>query len=106
VATRWKKPGTAVAAIAWIAFCAYLFLAWPSLAALLETLRSTSSGVRWLIALPRVAFLALGLLAVLGLALKDRWLRAPFALAVDAVVAAPALAAITLLRYPFFVPLE
>jgi hypothetical protein len=106
VATRWKKPGTAIAAIAWIAVCAYLYLAWPSLAALLETLRSTSSGVRWLIALPRVAFLALGLLAVLGLALKDRWLRGPFALAVDAVVAAPAFIAIAVLLHPFLVPVQ
>jgi hypothetical protein len=106
VATRWKKPGTAIAAIAWIAVCAYLYLAWPSLAALLETIRSTSPAVRWLIALPRVAFLAFGLLAVLGLALKDRWLRARFALAVDAVVAAPALAAIAFLIEPFLVPVE
>jgi hypothetical protein len=101
VATRWKKPGTAIAAIAWVAVCAYLYLAWPSLAALLETFRSPSPAVRWLIALPRGAFLALGLLAVLGLALKDRWLRAPLALAVDAVVAAPAFAVIAFLLEPF-----
>ena len=59
-----------------------------------------------LIQLPRVAFLALGLLAVFGLALKDRWLRAPLALVVDAVVGAPAFAVLALLLHPFFVPVD
>jgi hypothetical protein len=106
VATRWKKPGTAVSATAWVAVCAYLYLAWPSLAALLELLGSATVGAPWLIRVPRVAFLALALLAVLGLVLKDRWLRPRFALVVDAVVAAPALAAIALLVEPFLVPVE
>jgi hypothetical protein len=106
VTTNWKKTGTAAAAATWVAVCAYLYLAWPSLAALIESLRPSSSGGRWLIALPRVAFLALGLLAVLGLALKDRWLRAPLALVVDAVVAAPAVAAIALLLEPFLDSVE
>jgi hypothetical protein len=106
VATRWKKRGTAIAAFAWVAVCAYLSLAWPTLAALLDTLGSPSSVVRWLVALPRIAFLTIGLLAVLGLALKDRWLRAPLALLVDALVAAPPLAAIAFLFYPLLVPAE
>jgi hypothetical protein len=93
--------GTALAAAAWIAVCAYLYFAWPSLAALLETLGPPSAGVRWLIAVPRIAFPAVGGVAVLGLALKDRWLRTPLALVVDAVVAAPALAALALLLEPF-----
>ena len=106
MATRWKTHGTAIAAIAWVAVCAYLYLAWPTLAATLETLRSPSTIVRWLIALPRAAFPTFGLLAVLGLALKDRWLLPPFALVVDALVAAPALAALALLLEPFFVSVE
>ena len=48
----------------------------------------------------------LGLLAVAGLVLKDRCLRSPAALVVDAVVAAPALAAIALLLEPFLIPVE
>ena len=106
MATRWKLPGTAVATVAWFALCAYLHLAWPSLVALLDTLRPSSPIVRGLVALPRATFPAVGLLAGLGLALKDRWLRAPLALAVDAVVAAPALAAIAFLIEPFLVSVE
>ncbi len=106
VISKWKKPGTAIAAIAWIAVCAYLYVAWPSLTALLQTLDPPSAGVRWLIHLPRVAFLALGLLAVLGLTLKDRWLRAPLALVIDAVIGAPAFLVIGLLLHPFLVPIE
>ena len=104
--TSWKIRGTAVAAAAWLSVCAYLYLAWPSLAALLETLRSPSPIVRCFIALPRAAFPTFGLLAVLGLAVKDRWLREPLALAVDAVVAAPAFALLVLLLEPFLVPVE
>lgn len=103
---RWKKPGTAVAALAWVAVCAYLYRAWPSLVALLELLGSTAASASWLIPVPRVAFPALALLAVLGLSLKDRWLRPPIALVVDAVVAAPALAAIALLLATFLFPVE
>ena len=106
MATKWKKRSTAIAAIAWVAICSYLHLAWPSLTALLVTLGSPSSIVWWLIRVPRVAFLTIGLLAVFGLVLKDRWLLAPLALAVDAVVAAPALAAIAVLLEPFLVPVE
>ena len=72
----------------------------PSLAALVDTLDSVPAAVDRLIHLPRVAFLALGLLAVLGLTLKDRWLRAPLALAIDAVIGAPAFAVIALLAPP------
>ncbi|MGH7338279.1 MAG: hypothetical protein ACREI7_11910, partial [Myxococcota bacterium] len=87
--TRWKKPGTAIAAAAWVAVCAYLYLAWPSLAALLETL--VPPGGEPLVRIPRAAFPVLALIAVFGLVLKDRWFRAPLALVVDAVVGAPAL---------------
>jgi hypothetical protein len=97
-----NRTFTAISAAAWVAVCSYLYLAWPSLAALLETLRSPSTVVLWLIALPPAAFLGLGLLAVLGLALRDRWLRPPFALAVDAVIAAPAFAMLAFLLQPFF----
>jgi hypothetical protein len=103
VTTRWKRPGTAIAATAWVAICAYLYLAWPSLTALLETLGSPPAGLAWLVHLPRVAFATMGPLAVLGLVIKDRWLRAPLALAIDAVVGAPAFAMLALLLQPFFV---
>ena len=106
MATRWKKPGTAVAATAWAGVCAYLFCAWPSLVAVLEVLGSAVAEAQWLIRVPRAAFLAIGLITVLGLALKDRWLRAPTALAVDTLVATPALAAIALLLEPFLAPAE
>jgi cytochrome bd-type quinol oxidase subunit 2 len=101
-----KKPGTAIAATAWLVVSAYLYLVLPSLAALVDTLDSVPSAVDRLIQLPRVAFLALGLLAVFGLTLKDRWLRAPLALAIDAVIGAPAFLVIVLLLYPFVVPAE
>lgn len=101
-----KKPGTAIAATAWIAVCAYLYVAWPSLTALMETVGSIPSSVAWLIHFPRVAFVALGLLATVGLTLKDRWLHAPLALAIDAVIGAPALLVIVLLLHPFLVPIE
>ncbi|MGH7821128.1 MAG: hypothetical protein ACREQ9_15290 [Candidatus Binatia bacterium] len=101
-----KKPGTAIAATAWIAVCAYLYVAWPSLTALIETVGSIPPSVQRLIHLPRVAFLAVGLLAVFSLTIKDRWLRAPLALAVDAVVGAPAFLVIALVLHPFFVPVE
>jgi hypothetical protein len=104
VTKRWKAPGTAIAASAWIAICAYLYLAWPSLAALIETL--VPPGGESLVRVPRVAFPALGLLAVFGLILKDRCLRTPLALAIDAVVAAPAFIAIVVLLHPFLVPVE
>ena len=64
--------------------------AWP-LCSKRSRSRRTASRV------PSSAFLAIGLLAAIGLALKDRWLRAPLALVIDALVAAPALAAIALL---------
>jgi hypothetical protein len=99
-----KKPGTAIAATAWLVVSAYLYFALPSLAALVDTLGSVPSAVSRLIHLPRVAFLALGLLAACGLTLKDRWLRAPLALVIDAVIGAPALLVIILLLYPFVVP--
>jgi len=104
--TRWKRPGTAIAAAAWATVCAYLYFAWPSLTALLETLDSVPPLARWLIRAPRIALLALGLLAVIGLNLKDRFMRSPTALLVDALVAAPPLTAIAFLVYPFLVPLE
>lgn len=101
-----KKPGTAIAATAWLVVSAYLYLVLPSLAALVDTLDSVPSAVDRLIHLPRVAFLALSLFAVFGLTLKDRWLRAPLALVIDAVIGAPAFAVIVLLLYPFVVPVE
>jgi hypothetical protein len=97
---------TAIAAGAWISVCAYLYFAWPSLAALLEVLGSLPPSVRWLSRLPRAAFIAVALFAMLVLAVKDRWLRGPLALVVDAAIAAPALAAIALLLEPFLVPVE
>jgi len=103
VATRWKKPGTAIAAIAWIAVCAYFYLAWPSLTALLATLDSIPPA---LVRVPRVAFPILGLLAAIGLEAKDRWMSAPCALATDAVIGAPAFALIALLLDPFLFPVE
>jgi hypothetical protein len=101
-----KKPGTAIAAAAWLVVSAYLYLVLPSLVALVDTLDSVPSAVDRLIHLPRVAFLALGLSAVLGLTLKDRWLRAPLALVIDAVIGAPAFLVIALLLHPFLVPVE
>ncbi len=102
--TNWKKPGTAIAATAWVAVCAYLYFAWPSLAALLEIL--ALPGVEPFTLLPRAAFIVVGLLAMLGLILKDRCLRAPLALVVDAVIGAPALLVIAFLLHPFMVPIE
>ena len=104
--TTWKARATALSAIAWIAVSAYLYLAWPSLAALLEVLCPATPLVRGVIAAPRIAFPVFALVAVLGLALKDRWLRAPAALAVDALVAAPAFAAIAFLVEPFLIPVD
>lgn len=101
-----KKPGTAIAATAWLVVSAYLYLVLPSLAALVDMLDSIPSAVDRLIHLPRVAFLALGLLAVFVLTLKDRWLRAPLALVIDAVIGAPALLVIVLLLHPFVVSVE
>ena len=98
-----KKPGTAIAATAWLVVSAYLYLVLPSLAALADTFDSVPSAVDRLIHLPRVAFLAWGLVAVIGLNLKDRWLRAPLALVIDAMIGAPALLVIVVLLYPFVV---
>jgi hypothetical protein len=99
-----NRTFTAISAAAWVAACGYLYFAWPSLAALLEAI--VTPGAEPLVRLPRLAFPALGLLAVSGLVLKDRCLRSPTALAVDAVVGAPAFAALALLLQPFFVPVE
>jgi hypothetical protein len=101
-----KKPGTAIAAIAWLVVSAYLYLVLPSLAALVDTLDSVPSALDRLIHLPRFAFLALGLFAACGLTLKDRWMRAPLALAIDAVIGAPAFIAIAFLLHPFVVPVD
>jgi hypothetical protein len=87
-----------------VAVSAYLYFAWPSLAALLGTL--VPPGAEPLVRLPRVAFPALGLLAVLGLVAKDRCLPSPMALAIDALVGAPAFAAIGFLLLPFVAPVE
>ena len=100
--TKWT--GTALAASAWIAVCAYLYAVWPSLAALIEI--AGPAPVQPLVQVPRIAFLALGLCAGCGLFLKDRWLRAPLALAIDAVIGAPAFAVIAFLLQPFFTPVE
>jgi len=104
--TRCKRPSTAIAATAWAAVCVYLAFAWPSLAALLETLGMVPPRLRWLVRVPSVAFPALGLLAVIGLNLKDRFLRSSTAIIVDALFAAPPLTAIAFFAYPFLVPLE
>ena len=101
-----KKPGTAIAASAWLVVSAYLYFMLPSLAALVDTLDSVPSAVDRLVHLPRAALLALGLLAGFGLTLKDRWLRAPLALVIDAVVGAPAFLVIALLLHPFIVTVE
>ena len=103
--TRWKRHGTAIAAIAWATVCAYLYFSWPSLTALLETLDSVPAIVRWLVCVPRFAFLTLGLLAVVGSILKDRCLRSSTAILVDALMAAPPLTAIAFFVYPFLIPL-
>ena len=100
---RTSRAGTAIAATAWGVVCGYLTSAWPSLAALLDALTIETHG---LTRVPASAFPAIGLLTALGLSLKDRWLRAPAALAVDALVAAPALAAIALRLEPFRAPVE
>jgi len=100
---RTSLAGTVISAAAWAVVCGYLYFAWPSLAALIEALPVETHG---LTRIPASAFLAIGLFTVLGLSLKDRWLRAPLALVVDAVVAAPALAAIALLLEPFLAPAE
>jgi len=96
--------GTAIAAGTWVAVCAYLYFAWPSLAALLELLGSTAAEGQGLVRVPRAAFPAIALIAILGLALKDHWLRASHALLVDTLAAAPPFAAIGFFLYPFFVP--
>ena len=101
--TSWKKPGTVIAAAAWAAACTYLYLAWPSLTALLATLDSIPPA---LVRVPRIAFPVLGLLAAVGLQAKDRWMSAPCALATDAVIGAPAFALIALLLDPFLFPVE
>jgi hypothetical protein len=101
-----KSSGTAIAATAWIAVGAYLCLVAPSLAALVETLDAVPPAIDRLVHVPRAAFLALGIVAALGLTLKDRWLRAPLALAIDALIGAPALISIGYLVHPFFVPVE
>ena len=106
VIAKLKKPGTAIAATAWLAVSAYLYVVLPSLAALVDTLDSVPAAVDRLIHLPRVAFLSLGLFAACGLTLKDRWVRAPLALAIDAVIGAPAFAVIALLLHPFLVSVE
>ena len=102
--TNWKKPGTALAATAWVAVCAYLYLAWPSLTALLGTL--VPPGAESIVRVPRIVFLAFGLFAVLGLMAKDRYLPSPVALAIDALIGAPAFIAVAFLLYPFLVPVE
>jgi hypothetical protein len=99
-----NRTFTAISAAAWVAACGYLYFAWPSLVALLEAI--ASPGAEPLVRLPRLAFPALGLLAVSGLLWKDRCLRSRTALAVDAVVGAPAFAVLALLLQPFLVPVE
>jgi hypothetical protein len=98
-----KKPGTAIAAAAWLVVSAYLYFVLPSLVALVDTLDSVPSAVDRVIHLPRGAFLGFGALAVLALTLKDCWLRAPLALVIDALIGAPAFLVIVLLLYPFVV---
>lgn len=100
---RTSRAGTAISAVAWAVVCGYLCFAWPSLAALLEVLPVETYG---LTRMPASAFPAIGLVTVIGLSLKDRWLRAPAALAIDAVVAAPAFALLAFLLEPFLVPVE
>jgi len=100
---RTSLAGTAISAAAWAVVCGYLYFAWPSLAALLEALPVETHG---LTRVPASAFLAIGLVTAISLSLKDRWLSPPLALAVDAVVAAPALAAIAMLLEPFLMPVE
>ena len=100
---RTSLAGTVISAAAWAGVSGYLYFAWPSLAALLEALPVETHGFA---RVPASAFLAIGLFTVLALLLKDRWLRAPLALLVDAVVAAPALAALVLLLEPLLVPIE
>ena len=98
--------GTAIAAGTWVAVCTYLYFAWPSLVALLEILGPPTAAGHCLVRVPRPAFPAIALLAIVGLVLKDRWLRASLALAVDALIAAPAFVLIGFLVHPILVPLE
>jgi hypothetical protein len=100
---RTSLAGTAISAAAWAVVCGYLYFAWPSLIALLEAVPVEMHG---LTRVPPSAFLAIGLVTAIGLSLKDRWLSAPVALAVDAVVAAPALAAIAIFVEPFVLSVE
>jgi len=105
VTTRWKKPGTAIAATAWIAACSYLHFAWPSLAPLLETLDS-SPGIQRIARVPRIAFLVSGLVVALALKAKDRWMGTSMSLVTDAVIGAPAFTLIALLIQPFLIDVE
>jgi hypothetical protein len=89
-----KALTTAISASAWVLVTAYLFDAWPGLAAALD------------VHLPRTAVLALGAAALVGLRVKDRWLRARTALLLDALVAAPPLTAIAFFLLPFVLPVE
>jgi hypothetical protein len=100
---RTSLAGTAISAAAWAVVCGYLYFAWPSLAALLEALPVETYGLTHV---PASAFLAIGLVTAISLSLKDRWLSTPFALAVDAVVGAPALLLLAALLEPFFVSVE
>jgi hypothetical protein len=92
--SKLKALTTAIAASAWIGVCAYLYDAWPCLAGVLG------------IPLPRTVFLSLGPAAAIGLRVKDRWMRAPTALFVDALIAAPPLAAIGFFLDPFLFPVD
>ena len=102
-----KPLGTAVAACVWILVCAYLYVEWPRLAAVLEILDSSiPPWARSLAHLPKTAWLVWGLVIVIGLKIKDRWMSTPTALALDALLGSPAFIAIGFLLYPFVVPLE
>jgi hypothetical protein len=104
--SKWKNPGTAIAAAAWLAVWAYLYAVWPSLTALFESLHTAPSGLERLLSLPRAAFLVLSLATVLSLRIKDRWMSPAWALFVDAVTGAPALWMIAVVLHAFLVPVE
>ena len=97
---------TAIAISAWVALSAYLYAVVPSLAVVVEGAGTAASGVERIVFLPRVAFLALGLLAAVGLALKDRWLGRSCALLVTTVLGAPACLVLAALLHAFLVPVE
>jgi cytochrome bd-type quinol oxidase subunit 2 len=98
------RLGTAIAACAWVVLCGYLYAWWPSLSAYLEMRDAVPPWAHCLARLPRLAFAALALCALLALRAKERRRLSPrAAVLAAALIGSPAFVGIGFLLYPVLV---